>query len=95
MIRRDFIVVDEAHLAAAETLQKMCLFLDKEISTYIRILQQVTEDAAKEGYTEARYKEYASLISSLRGQLDRVGTVLNLTTTHFVNQIDHADSYLY
>ena len=95
MKTRSMTVVDETHTAAGKTLQEMCDLLDQEISVYINILNQVTTDAAKEGRTTTRYQEYASIVSGLRGQLARVGTVLNTTATEFVAQIDKADSYLY
>lgn len=95
MRTRSMTVVDETHTAAGKTLQEMCDLLDQEISVYINILNQVTADAAKEGRTTTRYQEYAGLVSGLRGQLARVGTVLNTTATEFVAQIDKADSYLY
>lgn len=95
MRTRSMTVVDEVHTAAGKTLQEMCNLLDKEITTYVSILNQVTTEAAKEGLTTARYEEYASLVSGLRGQLGRLGNMLNATTTDFVAQIDAADSYLY
>ena len=95
MNTRSMTVVDEFHTAAGKTLQDMCNLLDTEIATYIRILNQVTTDAAKAGHTTTRYQEYASLVSALQGQLGRLGTMLNLTATDFVSVIDTADSYLY
>lgn len=95
MNTRSMTVVDEAHTTAGKTLQDLCNLLDREISVYIKILNQVTTDAAKEGRTTTRYQEYASMISGLRGQLERVGTVLNVTATEFPAQIDKADGYLY
>ena len=95
MRTRSMTVVDEVHTAAGKTLQEMCNLLDKEIATYIKILNQVTSEAAKEGLTTTRYQEYASLVSGLKGQLGRLGNMLNTTTTDFTAQIDAADSYLY
>lgn len=95
MNTRGMIVVDEAHSAAGKTLQEMCNLLDKEIATYINILNRVTTEAAKAGHTTTRYQEYAGLVTGLKGQLERLGTMLNSTATNFVADIDAADSYLY
>ena len=92
---RNMVVVDEAHIAAGKTLQEMCLLLDQGIEQYINILDDVTNEAAREGITTERYQEYRSMVSGLKGQLERVGTVLNTTATDFVTMIDKADSYLY
>lgn len=91
----DLIVVDEAHTVAGPTLHELCNMLDKEISQYIKILEQITADAAKAGRTTTRYQEYAGLVSGLQGQLANVGKTLNSIATEFVAQIDKADSYLY
>ncbi len=95
MKTRGMTIVDEFHTAAGETLQKMCNLLDTEIAEYIKILNQVTTEAAKAGHTTTRYQEYASLASGLQGQLGRLGDMLNATATNFVSEIDAADSYLY
>ena len=95
MNTRGMIVVDEAHSAAGKTLQEMCNLLDKEIATYINILNRVTTEAAKAGNTTTRYQEYAGLVTGLKGQLERLGTMLNSTATNFVADINAADSYLY
>jgi len=95
MNTRGMIVVDEAHSAAGKTLQEMCNLLDKEIATYINILNRVTTEAAKAGHTTTRYQEYAGLVTGLKGQLERLGTMLNSTATNFVADINAADSYLY
>lgn len=95
MNTRGMIVVDEAHSAAGKTLQEMCNLLDKEIATYINILNRVTTEAAKAGHTTTRYQEYAGLVTGLKGQLERLGTMLNSTATNFVTDINAADSYLY
>lgn len=95
MNTRGMIVVDEAHSAAGKTLQEMCNLLDKEIATYINILNRVTTEAAKAGHTTTRYQEYAGLVTGLKGQLERLGTILNSTATNFIADINAADSYLY
>lgn len=95
MNTRSMTVVDESHTAAGKTLQDICNLLDREIGEYIKILGQVTSDAARAGLTTTRYQEYASLVSGLQGQLGRLGNVLNATATNFVSDIDAADSYLY
>lgn len=95
MNTRGMIVVDEAHSAAGKTLQEMCNLLDKEIATYINILNRVTTEAAKAGHTTTRYQEYAGLVTGLKGQLERLGTMLSSTVTNFVADINAADSYLY
>lgn len=95
MNTRGMIVVDEAHSAAGKTLQEMCNLLDKEIATYINILNRVTTEAAKAGHTTTRYQEYAGLVTGLKGQLERLGTMLNSTATNFVADINAADSFLY
>lgn len=95
MNTRSMTVVDEAHTAAGKTLQDMCTLLDTEIAEYIKILGQVTSDAAKAGLTTTRYQEYAGLVSGLHGQLGRLGDMLNAAATNFVSDIDAADSYLY
>lgn len=95
MRTKDRIVVDEVHTAAGKTLQGMCDLLEEEIGTYIKILNQVTTEAAKAGHTTTRYQEYAEIISGLQGQLSRLGTMLNTTANNFVSDIDTADSYLY
>ena len=92
---RNMVVVDEAHIATGKTLQEMCLLLDQGIEQYIKILDDVTNEAAKEGITTKRYQEYRSMVFGLKGQLERVGTVLNTTAADFVTMIDKADSYLY
>lgn len=92
---RPMTVVDETHAANAKTLQEMCNFLEKEITQYIKILNQVTNEAAKKGITTERYQEYISMVSGLKGQLERLGNMLNATATDFVSMIDTADSYLY
>lgn len=89
------IIVDETHTAAGKTLQEMCDFLETEIGIYKSILNQVTTDAAKEGLTTTRYQEYAGIISGLKGQLSRLGTMLNSAANSFISDIDAADSYLY
>ena len=89
------IVVDDAHAAAGETLQKMCNLLETGIGTYIKILNQVTTEAAKAGVTTERYEGYAGMVSGLQGQLGRLGDMLSLTATNFVADINAADSYLY
>lgn len=91
----NIIVVDEVHTAAGKTLQEMCDFLDEKIAQYIKILDQVTTEAAKAGHTTARYQEYAGLVSGLQGQLGRMGMVLNSVTAQYVSDIDDADRYLY
>ena len=88
-------VVDDAHTAAGKTLQEMCDFLETEIGAYINILNRVTTEAAKEGLTTTRYQEYVGIISGLKGQLSRLGNMLNSAATNFVADIDSADSYLY
>lgn len=95
MHTRSVTVVDEAHTAAGKTLQDMCNLLDKEITAYVKILNQVTAEAAKAGHTTTRYQEYASLVTGLQGQLGRLGEMLNATATNYVSMIDDADSYLY
>lgn len=95
MKTRSMTVVDDAHTAAAKTLQDMCSLLNDGIDAYIKVLNQVTTEAAKEGNTTQRYQEYADLITSLKGQLARVGNLLNATATDYVSKIDTADSYLY
>lgn len=95
MNTRSMTVVDEAHSAAAKTLQDMCNLLDTEITEYIRILNRVTTEAAKAGHTTTRYQEYAGIVSGLQGQLGRLGDMLSVTATNFVADIDSADSYLY
>ena len=92
---RSMMVVDEAHIATGKTLQEMCLLLDQGITLYIKALDDVTNEAAKKGITTERYQEYRSIVSGLKGQLERAGTVLNTTATDFVTAIDKADSYLY
>ena len=92
---RPMTVVDETHAANGKTLQEMCIFLEKEIAQYIKILNLVTTEAAKKGITTERYQEYISMVSGLKGQLERLGNMLNITTTNFVDMIDKADSYLY
>ena len=91
----DMMVIDEVHTASGEKLQEMCDFLDERISQYIKILNQVTTEAAKAGHTNTRYQEYAGIISGLQGQLGRLGTMLKTTTTQYVADINDADSYLY
>lgn len=88
-------VVDDVHTAAGKTLQEMCMLLETGISEYAKILGQVTSEAAKAGQTTVRYQEYASMISGLKGQLWRLGNMLNATTTNFITEIDTVDSYLY
>lgn len=95
MNTRSMTVVDESHTAAGKTLQDMCNLLDTEIAEYIKILGQVTSEAAKAGLTTTRYQGYAEIVSGLQGQLGRLGDMLNATTTNFVSEIDAADSYLY
>lgn len=95
MKTRSMIVVDETHTAAGKTLQELCNLLDEGIAEYIKILNQVTTEAAKAGHTTTRYQQYVGVISGLKGQLSRVGTVLNTTATGFVSDIDAADRYLY
>ena len=95
MNTRSMTVVDESHAAAGKTLQDMCNLLDTEIAEYIKILNRVTTEAAKAGHTTTRYQEYAGLVTGLKGQLERLGTMLNSTATNFVADINAADSYLY
>ena len=92
---RPMTVVDEVHTANAKTLQDMCNVLEKEIVAYIKILNLVTTEAAKKGITTERYQGYISIATGLKGQFDRLGDMLNLTITNFVEMIDKADSYLY
>ena len=91
----NIIVVDEVHTAAGEDLQEMCDFLEDKITQYVKILNQVTTEAAKAGHTTTRYQEYVSIVSSLRGQFGRLGEMLKTTTTQYVADIDDADRYLY
>ena len=95
MNTRSMTVVDEFHTAAGETLQEMCNYLDEKIAQYVKILNQVTTEAAKAGHTTTRYQEYTGFVSGIQGQLGRLGTMLNSTTTQFVADINDADSYLY
>jgi len=95
MKTKSMTVVDESHTTAGKTLQEMCNLLEEEIAEYIKILNRVTTEAAKAGHTTTRYQEYEGLISGLRGQLRRLGTMLNTTASNFVSDIDAADSYLY
>ena len=92
---RPMTVVDETHAANGKTLQEMCNFLEEEIAQYIKILNLVTTEAAKKGITTERFQGYISIASGLKGQLERLGNLLNITTTNFVEMIDKADSYLY
>ena len=91
----DMMVIDEVHTASGKELQEMCDFLDEKITQYIKILNQVTTEAAKAGHTTTRYQEYAAMVSGLQGQLGRLGTMLKTTTTQYVADINEADSYLY
>ena len=91
----NIMVIDEVHTAAGKTLQEMCDFLDEKIAQYIKILDQVTTEAAKAGQTTTRYQEYAGLVSGLQGQLGRMGAMLNAATTQYVSDINDADRYLY
>ena len=95
MKRRSMTVVDESHAAAAKTLQEVCNFLDEKITQYVKILNQVTTEAAKAGHTTTRYQEFAGIVSGLQGQLGRLGTMLKTTATQYVSDIDDADRYLY
>lgn len=95
MNTRSMTVVDETHTAAASTLREMCNLLDKEVGVYINILNRVTTEAAKAGHTTTRYEEYSGLVSGLKGQLGRLGDMLNATSNEYVSAIDKADSYLY
>ena len=89
------IVVDETHVEAGKRLQEMCDLLDAGVEEYIRILNTVITEAAKEGKTTTRYQQYVSIISGLKGQLGRVGNMLNMTASAFPNDIDTADGHLY
>lgn len=95
MKTRSFTVVDDAHTAMGETLQEMCNQVDKAITEYISILNQITAEAAKAGITTARYKGYANAISGLKEQFVMLGNALNSAATEFVYEINSADSYLY
>lgn len=95
MNTRSMTVVDDSHTAAGKTLQEMCNLLEDEIRIYIKILNQVTTEAAKAGHTTTRYQEYAGIVSGLQGQIRRLGDMLNATATNYVSMIDDADSYLY
>lgn len=88
-------IADEFHTVTGKTLQDMCNLLDTELINYVKILNQITTEAAKAGLTTSRYQDYAGIVSGLRGQLERLGTMLNATATNFVSDIDAADSYLY
>lgn len=92
---RPMILVDKIHTANAKTLQDMCNLLEKELAAYIKILNLLTDEAAKKGITTERYQGYISIATGLKGQFDRLGDMLNLTITNFVEMIDEADSYLY
>lgn len=88
-------VVDEVHTEAGKSLQEICDLLDEGIGEYIRILNTVTSEAAKEGHTTTRYQEYAGIVSGLKGQLAKLGNMLNTTANNFVADINAADGYLY
>lgn len=89
------VVVDEVHTAAGTDLQELCELLDQGISEYVKILNQITAEAAKEGRMHTHYQEYAGIVSGLQGQLARVGNTLKATATDFVGEIDKTDGYLY
>ena len=88
-------IEDEFHTAAGKSLQDLCNLLNAEISNYVKILNRITTEVAKAGLTTSRYQDYASIVLGLQGQLERLGTMLNATSTNFISDIDAADSYLY
>lgn len=92
---RFFTVVDEAHAGYGLELKNTCDILNEAIEEYISILNDVTAEVAKKGMTTDRYKQYASLISGLRGNFELLGTSLQTNATTYIKEMEDADSYLY
>ncbi len=95
MARTDLVVVDETVTARKDGLEKRCKSLDKHITTYIEILDDILSDSITEGETADALKEFQSYALTLKDVLPGIGEEAAGMCANFLAEIDEADQFLY
>lgn len=95
MANGNLMVDDEYCQNMGNYLQKKGCELDRIVTEYINILQEINNTAIMNGETAEVLSQYIECCRKLEGKITYLSNVANQTVTQFLSDVDTADDYLF
>ena len=91
----DIIISDDFVDGAGQFISTETQKIEETLTSYLRIMQSVSETGIMEGDTAEALKIFIAAAARLQGVFSNLGSCTKRACTNFIEKVDDADEYLY
>ena len=91
----DIVIADDYVETTGTRLKTRTEFIEKMLSSYLRILNGVRTNGIMEGETANALDQFISGVSAMEGKISNIGACAERLCKNMITRFDSADEYLY